>query len=192
MAVRNVAHPMPVGAKTLRRGTKILIPFRQLQLNKSVWGANAREFDQTRFHCGSGSESASQPKEGRSRSSASPTNPNFRPFGGGTTICPGRFIARREILAFVALAIVRFDLSLAADAKADSGGDDDDDVVKDVNMRLGGGRADRLTTTIAGNDDDDQKKQERPRQKRNKFPRVEEGKPCLGMMPPAEGENVRL
>ncbi|KAK8075550.1 hypothetical protein PG997_010213 [Apiospora hydei] len=34
----------------------------------------------------------------------------FRGFGGGSTLCPGRHFAATEILAFVALAILRFDI----------------------------------------------------------------------------------
>jgi Cytochrome P450 len=76
MAVRNVAKPMDVGGKTLRKGTKILVPFRQMHFDECVWGPSAREFDPTRFLYveGKGGHDASR-------------NPNFRPFGGGTTIC---------------------------------------------------------------------------------------------------------
>lgn len=34
----------------------------------------------------------------------------FCGFGGGTTLCPGRHLVTTEILAFVALIIVRFDI----------------------------------------------------------------------------------
>lgn len=140
MAVRNVATPMDVGSKALRKGTKIIIPFRQIHFNEEVWGANARDFDPTRFL-------GAAAKEGRGAS----RDPNFRPFGGGTTICPGRFIARREVLAFVGFALVRFEMSL------------------DGNICDGNGQ-----------------------EWRSRFPTLEEGKPCLGMMPPAEGENVYI
>jgi Cytochrome P450 len=140
MAVRNVANPMDVGGKTLNKGTKILVPFRQIHFNEAVWGANASDFDPRRFL-------GVQAKEERSAS----RNPNFRPFGGGTTICPGRFLARREVLTFVGLALVRFDMSLD-------------------------GTSSKSNTQA----------------RQNTFPRLEEGKPCLGMMPPANGENVRI
>jgi cytochrome P450 len=120
MAVRNVATPMEVGGKTLSKGTKILVPFRQMHFNEDVWGANVREFDPTRFMTAEG-------KKGRDAARDS----NFRPFGGGTTICPGRFLAKREVLAFVALGIVRFDLSLEAGT-----GEKDDNGVQSVFPKL--------------------------------------------------------
>ncbi|KAF7512406.1 hypothetical protein GJ744_001341 [Endocarpon pusillum] len=140
MAIRNVASPMEVGSKRLSKGTKVLIPFRQIHFNEAVWGKNAREFDPTRF-------TRIKAQEGRGAS----RDPNFRPFGGGTTICPGRFIARREVLAFIGLAPVRFEM------------------------------------TVDGVDDAG-----RPEDRQRKFPKLEEEKPCLGMMPPAQGENVYL
>jgi hypothetical protein len=60
-------------------------------------------------------------------------------------------MARKEILAFVALAMVRFDMTLV-----ESGGEDNQQGRK-IN-----------------------------------FPTLEERKPCLGMMSPAQGENVYI
>lgn len=37
-------------------------------------------------------------------------SPSFRPFGGGTTYCAGRHVARRELLTFVALMVYRYDI----------------------------------------------------------------------------------
>lgn len=37
---------------------------------------------------------------------------SFRPFGGGVTLCPGRFLARQEVLMFVATVMWRFDLKV--------------------------------------------------------------------------------
>ena len=42
--------------------------------------------------------------EGLSRS------PNFKPFGSGSTFCSGRFIAKREVMAFVASVVHLYDL----------------------------------------------------------------------------------
>lgn len=38
---------------------------------------------------------------------------SWRPFGGGSTFCPGRFMTRREISMFIALALNRFEMKLA-------------------------------------------------------------------------------
>jgi hypothetical protein len=36
----------------------------------------------------------------------------FRPFGSGVTLCSGRIIGRHQILAFVAIALLRFDIDV--------------------------------------------------------------------------------
>lgn len=45
----------------------------------------------------------------RSKSKKNPNPVAFRGFGGGSTLCPGRHFASTEILAFVAMMIMRFD-----------------------------------------------------------------------------------
>lgn len=40
-------------------------------------------------------------------------NRSFVPFGGGTRLCPGRFLARAEVLTFIGLLLTRFELSLS-------------------------------------------------------------------------------
>ena len=37
-------------------------------------------------------------------------SPYYRPFGGGRTLCSGRYVARREVLAFLAAMLWRYDL----------------------------------------------------------------------------------
>ena len=100
--LRGVQATTAIGDKVLKQGAAILIPYRQLHMNPSIFGKNANEFDPNRFlH-----------KKDLSRS------PHFRPFGGGRTYCPGRYLAEREILTFVALAITRFEIHLAKESCA--------------------------------------------------------------------------
>ena len=62
----------------------------------SVWGPTAGSFDHRRFLRGA---------------STKRTNPiAFRSFGGGTVLCPGRHFVSTEVLSFVALLLLRFDL----------------------------------------------------------------------------------
>jgi cytochrome P450 len=68
-----------------------------LHINEDAFGVDARTFNPQRFLLN---------KE-LNRSSS------FRPFSGGTTLCPGRFLAHREILTFTALVLSRFDVALA-------------------------------------------------------------------------------
>lgn len=93
---RTVISDTVVGGKQLRAGAKVMVPYRQLHLNQSIFGSTAASFDADRF----------QRDETLARSSS------YRPFGGGLTLCPGRFIARSEVLMFVASVLWRFDVKV--------------------------------------------------------------------------------
>ncbi|MCJ1268396.1 hypothetical protein MMC22_008284 [Lobaria immixta] len=47
---------------------------------------------------------------------------SYRPFGGGSTYCPGRFGAKQEVFMFVATVLARFDISTVATAIKDTKG----------------------------------------------------------------------
>ena len=96
--VRGIQSVTEVGDKVLGAGANILIPYRRLHLNQDIFGSNADQFDPERFL----------------RNSNLSKSPSFRPFGGGRTYCPGRYLAEREILTFVALALHRFDIRITA------------------------------------------------------------------------------
>lgn len=131
-SVRNVTSTTVIGGKILHKGTKVLIPYRQLHLNGEVFGSDPLHFDADRFFI----------NKDLSRSSS------YRPFGGGVTYCPGRILARREVITFVALILYRFDIDLTKGEIASAS-------------------------------------KSKPR-----FPRLDEGKPCLGIMGPVNGEDV--
>lgn len=94
--IRTVQAPTPLGRYIIPSKTKLLLPFRQLHFNEDIFGADVHSFDPERFR----------------RDPGLSKSPSFRPFGGGSTYCPGRHVARREVLVFIALAISRFDISL--------------------------------------------------------------------------------
>ncbi|OJJ76737.1 hypothetical protein ASPBRDRAFT_417343 [Aspergillus brasiliensis CBS 101740] len=48
------------------------------------------------------------PKGGRSLTRSD----NWRPFGGGTTMCPGRYVRKRFVMLFVTSLLRRFDVGL--------------------------------------------------------------------------------
>lgn len=95
-SVRSVVSEAVVGNFIFRAGTKVIIPYRQLHFDQAVFGENAHELDAERF----------LKNKNLNRS------PNYRPFGGGSTFCPGRFIARQEVIAFVAIVLKRFNVRL--------------------------------------------------------------------------------
>lgn len=100
-SVRYITADTVVGGKVLRKGNRLIIPYRQLHLDKSVYGESVDQFQHERF--------LQNPRLTQSN--------NFRPFGGGGTMCPGRHIARRAVYLFVATVLRRFDLELVGDRK---------------------------------------------------------------------------
>ncbi|KAL8969942.1 MAG: hypothetical protein Q9197_004074 [Variospora fuerteventurae] len=92
--IREVANPVGCGGKDLSPGTKVLIPQRPMLLAKQAFGPDALDVDLSRF----------------SKNRALERHSYYRPFGGGVTLCSGRVLGRREILAFVALALWRYEM----------------------------------------------------------------------------------
>lgn len=83
------------GTYLLKKGGIVMIPGNVQHTSIPAFGENVGQFQHKRFVRSSG----------RKR----PNPVAFRGFGGGTTLCPGRHFASTEVLAFVALSIVRFD-----------------------------------------------------------------------------------
>ncbi|KAG6990987.1 hypothetical protein G7Y79_00059g091720 [Physcia stellaris] len=102
--MRHVTVPTSIGGKILQENRNVLMPYRLLHYDKEVWGANASSFDPDRFLL----------RKELAR------DPNYRPFGGGQHMCPGRFVAKQAIFAFVALTFSRFEMCLQCDEKAGS------------------------------------------------------------------------
>ena len=85
----------------LKKDAIVQIPSTVLHSDPSVWGANVNYFDGYRFVAG---------KQKQKHHPAA-----FRAFGGGTTLCPGRHFATTEILAIVAMFVMRYDLAPVAE-----------------------------------------------------------------------------
>ncbi|KAF2818683.1 cytochrome P450 [Ophiobolus disseminans] len=102
---REIVAPTAIGDKVLQPGSKLLIPYRQLHMNRDVWGADPMLLEPFRF--------ANNTKLLNSKS--------YRPFGGGPTLCPGRFVAKRSIGFAVALLVGRYDISVDADRMRNGG-----------------------------------------------------------------------
>ena len=97
-----------------------------------IWGDSVSEFCPERFLNGpNGQVSSPGPKHDGSNENKErqkPVHPAaFRAFGGGATLCPGRHFAQAEILGFVAMVLLRFDLvSTAAGGTVQIPGKKDD------------------------------------------------------------------
>lgn len=78
----------------LRKDSVVQIPGAAIHQDPAIWGPDAKEFNPGRFLKGAGK-----------------VHPGaYRVFGGGATLCPGRIFATAELISFVAMFIMRFDL----------------------------------------------------------------------------------
>ena len=97
ISLRYVASsPRTASGKLLQPSTQIMMAHTQSLRDGQGLGASPDTFDLSRF----------LNKEGLTKSR------NFTLFGGGTRLCPGRFLANTEIFAFNGLAIGRFEMSV--------------------------------------------------------------------------------
>ncbi|KAI0381915.1 putative cytochrome p450 [Hypomontagnella monticulosa] len=98
-SVRHVDRDTVIGGKLMREGNRIMIPYRQLHFETSVYGADSHRFRPDRF-----GES--------NKGTALTRGPSWRPFGGGKTLCTGRHAAKRATLIFVATLLRRFNIEM--------------------------------------------------------------------------------
>ena len=84
----------------LKKDSMVQMPSSVVHADESLWGGNAKGFNPRRFL-------KRDTKNGEQK-----VHPGaFRAFGGGSSLCPGRHFATTEILAAVAMIIMRFDIS---------------------------------------------------------------------------------
>ena len=96
-SVRYVTEDTLVGNRILRKGHRVMVPYRQLHFNEKVFGKSVNDFRPNRFV-----EDASLLRKS-----------TWRPFGGGQTMCPGRFVAKNAVVTFIAMLFHRYELELA-------------------------------------------------------------------------------
>jgi cytochrome P450 len=95
-SVRYITEDTIVGGLKLRKGNKVMVPYRQLHFNEEIFGDRIAEFNPRRLY----------------DNPALLKSPSWRPFGGGATMCPGRFVAKQGVISLIAMALHRFDISL--------------------------------------------------------------------------------
>lgn len=93
-SVRLVMEDTVIGGKTLKKGNRIMMPYRQMHFDESTFGTDAHEFNIERFL----------------------KNPalkkNIMAFGGGATQCPGRHFSAQAAMVLVAEMLYRFEMRL--------------------------------------------------------------------------------
>lgn len=101
IGTRTVQVDTVIGGKKLRKGRKLLMPYRAMHFDATIFGADAPAFNPRRFM----------------EKKFLVTNKGYRPFGGAAHYCPGRYIARREVQMHTAVMLMRFDMSVVEGQK---------------------------------------------------------------------------
>ncbi|KAI0178750.1 cytochrome P450 [Hypoxylon sp. FL1284] len=83
----------------LKKGGVVLMPNTVIHSDQSLWSPTTGQLNHKRF--------LKARKDGNTQHPAAA----FRGFGGGHVLCPGRHFASTEVLALLALLILRFDVS---------------------------------------------------------------------------------
>ncbi|KAK3365839.1 cytochrome P450 [Lasiosphaeria ovina] len=89
----------------MRAGGRVSIPTFMLHSRDQIWGGDATSFDPWRFMPGG----AAADTKGRAREQG------FVPYGGGVHLCPGRHLAKTEILASGVLMVMALDFRAERD-----------------------------------------------------------------------------
>ncbi|KAB5583089.1 cytochrome P450, partial [Coniochaeta sp. 2T2.1] len=104
------------GSYVLKAGSVVQIAGGVMHADRTIWGDNVDVFDHTRFFkTGKEANGSDHRFEGEERpkvqqSVSGGVHPAaFRAFGGGKTLCPGRYFAINEILVFVAVIVLTLD-----------------------------------------------------------------------------------
>ncbi|KUJ08300.1 cytochrome P450 [Mollisia scopiformis] len=87
----------------LKKGAFLQIPTGVMQADLKTWGPDAKEFNPRRFL-----NQDSLSKEAKKAQAQA-----YIPWGGGKNLCPGRHLAFTEIVAFVAVLVYGFELSMS-------------------------------------------------------------------------------
>ena len=85
------------GQYLLKQGSTVLMPSAELHTASSVWGSSSTAFDARRF-CPNQKLEAKKPTS------------EYRAFGGGSFLCPGRFLAVNEIIIILVIMVLKYDL----------------------------------------------------------------------------------
>jgi cytochrome P450 len=83
------------GKYLLKKDAMLLLPSAELHNNSDIWGLDVGEFNPDRW------------LENRDKVPASA----YRAFGGGSSLCPGRYLSMNEIMVVLVVMIMKYNLS---------------------------------------------------------------------------------
>lgn len=83
----------------LKKNMVVQMPMAIMHTDPTFWGDDAESFDPRRFM-----------KQDENRQGAKASGAAYRPFGGGTSMCPGRHFITLETMALTAYLVLQYDL----------------------------------------------------------------------------------
>jgi cytochrome P450 len=94
---------------TLCAGAILQIAGAAMHADERIWGSDANVFNPYRYLPAARNEIESK---GEKRASSTREHPaSYRAFGGGSTLCPGRYLAISEVLAWTAAVLMSLDVT---------------------------------------------------------------------------------
>jgi cytochrome P450 len=119
MSTREVTEDTIINGWKFEKGGMVMIPTRTNHQDPTTYGERVDEFVPDRFLNDfiKTDSSNGHPADGGSVGKPGPSIKSMKPFGGGSTLCPGRHFAGNEALAFVATALRRLDIQLVEGQK---------------------------------------------------------------------------
>jgi len=108
VSVREVGEDTMIGGYRFCKGAMVMVPLRLNHMNEDIFGDDVNTFVPDRFI---------RDVSGLEGNKKNPGIKVLKPFGGGTTLCPGRHFAMNEIFAYAATAIRKFDIELVPGQK---------------------------------------------------------------------------
>jgi len=118
---RVVTEDIMIAGRLFKKGTPVMLPARPQHMDAAIWGEDSDRFVADRFiraeDKGSkfgdrGDNSQGEIDEKAIERRRLVKERMMRPFGGGVSLCPGRFFANYEVWSFVSCLIWQYDLSI--------------------------------------------------------------------------------
>jgi cytochrome P450 len=114
LSIREVIEDRTINGWKFVKGSRVTMPLRMNHHDAKTFGEPIDKFVPGRFLKDflKMESSDSQAAHGTSVGKTAPSIKSLKPFGGGTTLCPGRHFSVNETVAFIATALRKFDIQL--------------------------------------------------------------------------------